>query len=156
MNENKEKKIEKCKYSHIHFDGTTSCVEAGWEDDKVTKTDEVHCEACEKYKSKYIEYPITVNKIDVKPIEYDSWHCKTGDLVAVRPCGEKYEKKTYLGFYLAREVVVVFCASLFRVVFVDSPELDSSFPAPVYCVVEQLTFAHAPQYQPVVFCDEHL
>jgi len=100
MNENKEKKIEKCKYSHIHFDGTTSCVEAGWEDDKVTKTDEAHCEACEKYKSKYIEYPITVNKIDVKPIEYDSWHCKTGDLVAVRPCGEKYGKKTYLGFYL--------------------------------------------------------
>lgn len=100
MNENKEKKIKKCKYSHIHFDGTTSCVEAGWEDDKVTKTDEARCEACEKYKSRYIEYPITVNKIDVKPIEYDSWHCKTGDLVAVRPCGEKYEKKTYLGFYL--------------------------------------------------------
>lgn len=96
----KEKKINRCKFAFIKIDNTTSCVVDGWEDDKVTKTDEARCEACEKYKSKYIEYPITVDYIDVKPIKYDSWHCKTGDLVAVRPCDEKYGKKTYLGYYL--------------------------------------------------------
>lgn len=95
-----EKKINRCKFAFLHIDNTASCVVDGWEDDKVTKTNESRCEACEKYKSRYIEYPITVNDIEVKPTKYDSRCCKTGDLVAVRPCEEKYEKKTYLGFYL--------------------------------------------------------
>ena len=95
------KKINRCKYSHIHLNGEYHCVEAGWEDDKVVTTTEDKCEGCKRFKSRYIEYPITVNNIDVDPINYnDSWHAKVGDLVAVRPCEEECNGKTFLGFYL--------------------------------------------------------
>lgn len=30
----------------------------------------------------------------------EGWSCKIGSLVAVRPCGEEYGDKTYLGFYI--------------------------------------------------------
>ena len=101
MADERNKKIERCKYAHNHFDGTYSCVQAGWDDDKVVPTDEAKCEACENYKSRYIEYPLTINGIDTEKIKYeDSWHAKTGQLVAVRPCGDEYGKKTYVGFYL--------------------------------------------------------
>lgn len=96
MSEKKQTKIDRCRYA-----------DEPWEDGEPTHcmkleedTSEEKCEACQHFKSKYIEYPITVNKIDVKPITFDSWHCKTGTLVAVRPCGEEYGGKTYLGFYL--------------------------------------------------------
>ena len=96
-----EKKIRRCKYSYIHLNGEYHCVEAGWEDDKVVITTEDKCESCERFNSRYIEYPITVNNIDIDPINYkDSWHAKIGDLVAVRPCEEEYKGKTFLGFYL--------------------------------------------------------
>lgn len=99
--EDNEKKIRRCKFSHIHLNGEYHCVEAGWEDDKVVITTEDKCERCEKFKSRYIEYPITVNKIDCEDIDYkDSWHAKVGALVAVRPCAEECKGKTYLGFYL--------------------------------------------------------
>ena len=96
-----KKKIEKCKFSHLHFKGDYSCVQAGWEDDKVVPTDEAKCEACKLFKSRYIEFPLTINEIETDKISYDdSWHAKVGQLVAVRPCGDEYEKKTYIGFYL--------------------------------------------------------
>lgn len=102
MKEQKEKKIERCKYAHISHKRGYICVEAGWEDDKVIQTDEQRCEECQKFRSKYIEYPITVNKVETEKIEYnkDSWHCKMGQLVKVRPCGEEYGGKTYVGFYI--------------------------------------------------------
>ena len=96
-----KKKIEKCKFSHLHLKGDYSCVQAGWEDDKVVPTDEAKCEACKLFKSRYIEFPLTINEIETDKISYDdSWHAKVGQLVAVRPCGDEYEKKTYIGFYL--------------------------------------------------------
>ena len=30
----------------------------------------------------------------------DDWMCKTGELVSIRPVGEEYGKKTFLGIYL--------------------------------------------------------
>ena len=61
-----------------------------------------------------IELPITVEKIE---FEEDSelitkgWSCETGALVSIRPCGDEYGGKTYLGIYLgdiARSVGVKF------------------------------------------------
>lgn len=96
-----EKKIERCKFSHHHLNNEIHCVQAGWEDDKVKTVNEAQCEACQNFKSRYIEYPITVSKIETTPIKYeDTWHAKIGQLVAVRPCGDEYGKKTYIGFYL--------------------------------------------------------
>ena len=92
----KEKKIERCKFADEPWKDTDP-----WRCTKLEKdTNEAECETCPHYKSKYVEYPITVNKIDVRPIKFDSWHCPTGTLVAVRPCGEEYGGKTYLGFFL--------------------------------------------------------
>lgn len=59
-------KIEKCKYSHPHFKNNSieyHCVVDGWEDDKVRICKKGECESCQKFKSKYIEYPITVHEI---------------------------------------------------------------------------------------------
>lgn len=58
-------KIERCKYSHPHFKNNSieyHCVVGGWEDDKVRICKKGECESCQKFKSKYIEYPITVQK----------------------------------------------------------------------------------------------
>lgn len=65
-------KIEKCKYSHPHFKNNSieyHCVVDGWEDDKVRICKKGECESCQKFKSKYIEYPITVHEIENKPID---------------------------------------------------------------------------------------
>ena len=51
--------------------------------------------------SQEVELPITVNEIvaaEEPPIE--SIWAKCGDLVAVRPCDEKFGDKTYIGIYL--------------------------------------------------------
>jgi hypothetical protein len=59
------------------------------------------CESCPHFKSKFIEYPITVTEIDVK--EFDGkllYHENVGKLAKVRPCGEEYGGKTYLGIFL--------------------------------------------------------
>lgn len=63
---------------------------------------EEHCEQCELYKSKYIEYPTTINGIETKGFT-ECWERakpEIGKLVEVRPCGKEYEDKTYLGIYL--------------------------------------------------------
>lgn len=67
-------KIEKCKYSHPHFKNNSieyHCVVDGWEDDKVRICKKGECESCQKFKSKYIEYPITVHEIENKPIDLE-------------------------------------------------------------------------------------
>lgn len=64
-------KIERCKYSHPHFKNNSieyHCVVDGWEDDKVRICKKGECESCQKFKSKYVEYPITVHEIENKPI----------------------------------------------------------------------------------------
>ena len=100
-----DKKIRRCKFSFGHIRGSQyeyHCVEAGWEDDKVVITDEDKCEACKKFISRYIEYPITVNNIEDEKIKYneDTFQGAIGSICAVRPCNDEYKGKTYLGFYL--------------------------------------------------------
>lgn len=57
------------------------------------------CEQCEKYKSRYIEYPITVSSIDKEEIDYTKGYSSQniGHPVAIKPCDDK---KTYVGIYL--------------------------------------------------------
>lgn len=52
------------------------------------------CETCEKFKSRYIEYPLTIDGIDVKQPEA---YGITFTPVKVRPCKED---KTYFGILL--------------------------------------------------------
>ena len=56
------------------------------------------------HKPNKIQYPIEVSKINFPKklfIEEDIWgNVKTGALVAVAPCGDKYNEKTYLGFFI--------------------------------------------------------
>lgn len=101
MEEKSKKKIDRCRFSDYGRKDERICEFAGLSDDKIVQTDEAKCENCPNFKSRYIEFPITVNTLELAPLKYnDSWHCKVGTMVAVRPCGEEYGKKTYLGFYL--------------------------------------------------------
>lgn len=99
-----DKKIDKCRCSHyisssrrccenrIYFDSENK---EHWSD--ITEAD---CELCPDYKSRYIEYPITVNKIENDKLSYDGITHDVGCCVAVRLCREEYGNKTYFGFYL--------------------------------------------------------
>lgn len=96
-------KIERCKYSHPHFKNNSieyHCVVDGWEDDKVRICKKGECESCQKFKSKYVEYPITVHKIENKPIDTSRLGHEEGSLVAIRPCAKEYNEKTYIGIYI--------------------------------------------------------
>ncbi len=98
------KKCERCIYSHPFMGKNHDkyhCFSDGWEDNKVKIITEDVCENCEKYSSRYIEYPLTIegidnhfNKEDLK----DSHSC--GKLVRISPCGEECKGKTYLGILL--------------------------------------------------------
>lgn len=55
---------------------------------------------CDKYKSMYIEYPIEVSKINANEDKNEYIDSRTGRFAKIRPCGEEYEGKTYLGLYL--------------------------------------------------------
>ena len=101
--EEKKKRITRCRYSLPHCIGGSieyHCAADGWEDDKVRVCTEEECEQCIRFNSRYIEYPIFVNKIENRPIKAHSMGHHIGSLVAVRPCGEEYGDKTYLGIYL--------------------------------------------------------
>ncbi len=55
---------------------------------------------CEQYKSCYIEYPITVSKINTDSEIYTLGKDRIGKFAKIRPCGEEYGSKTYLGLFL--------------------------------------------------------
>jgi hypothetical protein len=58
------------------------------------------CETCEMFKSRYIEYPITVSKIENKEISFTGLGHECGTFVKIRPCAEEYQNKTFIGIYL--------------------------------------------------------
>lgn len=58
-------------------------------------------EDCEHFKSRYIEYPLTIQGIQnnfTKDGMRSMYDC--GTLVKINPCGEEYVNKTYLGILL--------------------------------------------------------
>lgn len=58
------------------------------------------CNKCENFKSRYIEYPIMVNYIGTTNINNSYRETDIGKPVRVRPCGDEYKNKTYIGIYL--------------------------------------------------------
>lgn len=55
---------------------------------------------CDEFKSIFIEYPIEVSKINKNTKRYCLEASKIGKFASIRPCGEEYKDKTYLGLYL--------------------------------------------------------
>lgn len=96
MMEEKKKRITRCRYSLPHCKGGSieyHCVAGGWKDDEVRVCTEEECEQCIRFNSRYIEYPIFVNKIENRAIKAHSMGHQIGSLVAVRPCGEEEDLK---------------------------------------------------------------
>lgn len=109
MAEKKENtsRIDNCRFSHPSFfkdksDGTypVLCSKKKNADGEWNKINEETCEKCDLYKSRYMEFPLIINDIESKKLDYKGFLHQQGGLVKVRPCGEEYGKKTYLGFYL--------------------------------------------------------
>ena len=102
MNKKLTDKINRCRYSHpsIQNLGACHCVVDGWEDEHVKTVTKEDCEVCEKFKSRYIEYPLTIQGIHNKKIDTKGIGHACGALCEVRPCGEEYKGKTYLGIYI--------------------------------------------------------
>lgn len=75
------------------------CVVDGWEPGIAKLVTPEDCEKCERYKSCYIEYPIEVSEVNSEPPKYwENDDC--GKLFWIRPFGDEYEKKAYIGFLL--------------------------------------------------------
>lgn len=57
-------------------------------------------EECEHFKSRYIEYPLTIQGIEnnFEKKQHSLYDC--GVLVKINPCGKEYGDKTYLGILL--------------------------------------------------------
>lgn len=105
----KNKKIEtdkskrtRCRHCHpsIRNLGEHHCVVNGWEDDKIRTVTKEECENCDRFDSRYIEYPLTINGIENKEIDTSGLSHECGCLCEIKPCGEEYEGKSYIGFYL--------------------------------------------------------
>ena len=104
----KTKKVEidkskqaRCLYCHpsIRNLGEHHCVVDGWEDEKVITVTKEECENCDRFYSRYIEYPLTINGIENIEIDTSGLGHECGCLCEIKPCGEEYEK-SYIGFYL--------------------------------------------------------
>ncbi len=66
---------------------------------KKTQIEKQFC--CDDFKNQWLDYPFVCNDIKTDEIDYNKclFH-KIGALVKIRPCGDEYKNKTYLGFYL--------------------------------------------------------
>ena len=96
--------FDEIKQGHGHFcaPNATTLGEA-WEQRK--EIDPAECEHCEKFKSLYIEFPLTIQGIEHGDME--PWNLGFKP-VKIRPCSEE---KTYFGIYLGmfpREIHVTF------------------------------------------------
>lgn len=102
MDIQKAMKKEECHYCYKRTPNGELLEEPNYyEENPYPITNDI-CNKCESYKSKYIEYPLTINEIDQSDWKniYDKGTKEIGQLVKVRPCGEEYEGKTYLGILL--------------------------------------------------------
>lgn len=96
-------KQERCRFFTMHIGkgyGKSNCVIDGWEDGEVKTVTVEQCENCDRFDSRYIEYPLTINGIDNKEIDTTGLGHECGELCEIKPCGEEYEGKSYLGIYL--------------------------------------------------------
>lgn len=103
MSENNQSKRSRCRYCFPPVSEKCNefqCAVNGWEDENIKNVSCEDCENCDKFSSRYIEYPITVNGIESEKIKSYDLSCECGTLCEIKPCGEEYENKSYLGIYL--------------------------------------------------------
>lgn len=91
-------KLQRCRHCFPSLDGGYKCLSGTVSNDE-RSVNESDCEECPDFSSKYIEYPITVNKINTQKIDTSGVY-ESGSLCEVQPCAEEYAGKSYLGFYL--------------------------------------------------------
>lgn len=99
----KKTKLERCMYCHQFMEkkhDENHCVADGWEDEKIRNVSAEECETCNRFESRFIEYPLTINGIDNKKIDTSGLGHECGCLCEVKPCGKEYEGKSYIGIYL--------------------------------------------------------
>lgn len=94
-------KQERCRFCHVLISDNykAHCLVDGWENDGVVVTEE-QCERCERFDSKFIEYPLTIQGIDNAEIDTTGLGHECGELCEISPCGKEYEGKSYIGIYL--------------------------------------------------------
>jgi hypothetical protein len=107
MDEYYKIKRNRCRHAHADLKGLSCqglsyyCTRCGFANDKVIHgITEEQCETCEFFKSKFIEYPLTINGIDVKTDDCSLRQSDIGKLAKIRPCAEEYQNKTYIGIFL--------------------------------------------------------
>ncbi|MBO5435059.1 hypothetical protein J6A31_04480 [bacterium] len=94
-------RISKCRFSTpIFLDKTFGfgCLA----DKSKQSISESDCENCSNFKSRYIEFPIEVNEIENTPIDtaFTGLGHTCGEIVEIRPCGEEYNDKSFIGIYI--------------------------------------------------------
>ena len=84
-------KQDRCRYCHpsIRNLGEHHCVVDGWKDDKVRTVTKEECENCDRFDSRYIEYPLTINDIENMKIDTSGLGHECGCLCEIKPCGEE-------------------------------------------------------------------
>lgn len=94
-------KQERCRFCHPSISDAPNwhCVVDGREGDKVKVVTAEQCEQCEKFDSRFIEYPLTIQGIDNAKIDTFGLGHECGALCEI-PCGKEYEGKSYIGIYL--------------------------------------------------------
>lgn len=103
MPENEKSKIHRCRFAIPDVQGKElihQCVVDGWEDDKIHVCTKEECEGCGRFDSRYIEYPLTVSRIENAPVDTTDLGHECGCMVEIRPCGKEYGGKSYIGIYL--------------------------------------------------------
>ena len=100
QDDKEENRRRTCRWALPEFDGTTTCRNPDAADRQTV--DDAACQACAAYSSRYIQYPLEVGSITLDQLE--GWGLSSvGNLVAVRPCSENPEERTYLGLYLGQQ-----------------------------------------------------
>lgn len=96
MNELFTTKMSRCRH---YFGNLISCteIENQCKHQDYKTIEESECESCPMYKSRFIEYPIQVSKIDQNPIDYQD--CLYKSYIG-KPVKVRFGKKTYLGVFI--------------------------------------------------------
>jgi len=94
---NQMSKMERCRHAKVDMKAmsiTCSLCNCNATEEK--------CEKCESFNSRFIEYPITVAKIDQAMWDVNDtlYRDKVGSLVLVRPTDPEYKGKTFVGIHL--------------------------------------------------------
>lgn len=96
-------RFEKCKYSFLDYESINNQVNFKYFCHKKNSyiENENACIDCVDFNSRFIEYPITVSKIDTKSFLEEGLYDKhIGKFVKIKPCAEEYKDKTFIGIFL--------------------------------------------------------